>query len=1414
MMRASEVYVATKELYRYPERVPVKYGCLDLRLGTSEKDATCETCGNKLLECIGHFGYVKLELPVFHIGYLRNITTILNSVCKKCSRILLSENERKMYLTKMRNPKSDNLQRQQLLKKIMDECKKHYACERCGNMNGLVKKIGIMKLSHEKYKGTTVTKKDLTADFFQTFDEAIKFNKDIKPLLPKVQEDLNPLDVLRIFERIPAEDVEVLNMDPKRGRPERLLLHHIMVPPVCIRPSVNMDAAGSNEDDITVKLTEIIHLNSVIRTAMQKGGRMDNLMNGWELLQLECALLINGELPGLKPDQKPTKPLRSFVQRLKGKQGRFRGNLSGKRVDFSGRTVISPDPNLRIDEVAIPELVAKVMTYPEKVTPHNMELMQKLVINGPDVHPGAKVIICGDGVKKNLKFGNRVDIASKLRFGDTIERHLMTGDLVLFNRQPSLHKISIMCHRVRVMPWRTFRFNECVCTPYNADFDGDEMNIHLPQTEEAKAEAITLMGVVNNLITPRNGEPIIAATQDFLSTGYLLTRKDTFYDRAQFCLICTYAFDANEEIDLPPPCIRKPVELWTGKQVFNVLIRPNLKSRIVVTLENRSKSYSEKDVKKWGYIEQLCPRDGYVYIRNSELLSGLMDKNTLGSGNKNNIFYVIMRDYSPIDAAIAMTRLSKLSARWIGNQGFSIGISDVQPSDDLRMKKEKLVNSGYATCDDLISQYNKKELESLPGCSMEQTLETKVTKELSGVRDAAGELCISELHPTNTPLIMALCGSKGSNINISQMIACVGQQTLSGSRIPYGFINRTLPHFELNAKDPAARGFVSNSFYTGLTPSEFFFHTMGGREGLVDTAVKTAETGYMQRRLMKALEDLSVHYDDTVRNARGGVVQFTYGDDGLDPAAMEGKDKPVDFKRVFNQIQAKFPSPEDDPLFPADIHDMAEAELASKDFAECSDAFKTDIRSHLEEFAKELVRLRNGRGFPTTMKTHYKDEIDLDIKEDVLARLIEKMHRLTKTQLKHFLKTCHSKYQKARCEPGTAVGAIGAQSIGEPGTQMTLKTFHFAGVASMNITQGVPRIREIINASKTISTPIITAGLHISDSLKTARIVKGRIEKTTLGQVAAYIKEVFKPSTCYISIRLDMKIITALQLEVDTSSIKESILVSKKLKLKSKNVGIKDSEKLRVFPTDDSREGMHYNLENLKNALSNVIVKGIAGVERAVLNQVKDGKYGLFVEGNELLNVMATAGVKGDETKSNHIIEMEKVLGIEAARQTIMNEIQGTMNAHGMSIDTRHVMLLADVMTSRGEVLGITRFGVAKMKDSVLALASFEKTSDHLFAAAVHSRVERIEGISERIIMGMTVPLGTGLFKILQKPGNPQMAKKTLLLDNPSEFSRWNLVNKEKEPNEYRGKGRGKGNRRPPQDGGKNKGRQNQKNRR
>lgn len=1288
------------------------------------------------------------------------------------------------------------MKRVSILKRINADCRKAKLCPHCNALNGQIRKIAVLKLAHDKFqayhKSTTKNKPVppvSLVDFEESIVEAKKTNTEIDKHAKKAMEDLNPLRVLNLFKMITPSDCELLGINPAEGRPEMFLWQFVPAPPICIRPSVAQENA-STEDDLTTKLADIVHISSLIRAALLKGQPVQTIMEQWDYLQVQIAMYVNSDVPGLQ-QQGLGKSIRGFCQRLKGKQGRFRGNLSGKRVDFSARTVISPDPNLGIDQVAVPILVAMNMTYPERAQAHNIEKLRKLVINGPSKYPGAQQITkFGQDHKISLKFGDPQKVAKQLRIGDVVERHLEDGDVVLFNRQPSLHKLSIMSHYAKIRPWRTFRLNECVCNPYNADFDGDEMNLHVPQTEEARTEAINLMGVKNNLSTPKNGEPIISATQDFITAAYLLGSKENFFDRKTFTHLCMYMVNGDLHLDLPPPAIIKPQALWTGKQVFSILMRPNKDSKVKVNLDAKCRDYVQptKRAPQERPEAEMCPADGWLVVRNSEVMCGAMDKTTIGSGKKECIFYIILRDFGPDEAVIAMNRLAKISARYLTNMGFSIGISDVYPSASLTAKKEEMVVEAYQACEKLIEQYKAGTLQKATGCDMEETLENSISGILSKVRGEAGDYCIATLSKWNSPLIMAKSGSKGSTINVAQMVAVVGQQIIGGSRVPDGFQDRSLPHFPKNARQAPSKGFVKNSFFTGLSPTEFLFHAISGREGLVDTAVKTAETGYMSRRLMKSLEDLSTQYDNTVRNSSAGVVQFAFGADKLDPVDMEGEANPVNFVRTWIHAEATTWNDKDRALLPYEIKAQCAQLLAHKrqeytrhgilgeklDYNDTSDyavdeldsarKFLTTITAFVDTHAVRLANARIKVGLLPMSEPPEKGVKSDDSQIELTRRIFpERVAKVSSNTLKEFVGLCLKKYERAKVEPGHAVGAVGAQSIGEPGTQMTLKTFHFAGVAGMSITQGVPRIKEIINASKVISTPVITCPLYTKNSLEAAKIVKARIEKTFVSDVISFIEDMWSARRATLCLQINMDVLNDMHLGIGVADIATTICRHKKMKINPDHVAVIDNEIfINVTHGSDGKAGSRggatklkddngdllLRVNYLKRTIPTVPISGYPDAFRAIIQTDEKSLNTVLVEGYGLRACMNTEGVVGSECTSNNVMEAREVLGVEAARTTIAKEIGAVMG--DMGIDPRHMELLADVMTYKGEVLGITRFGLSKMRDSVLQLASFEKTPDHLFEAAAGMKTDQIEGVSECIIMGQTMSVGTGAFQVVR----------------------------------------------------------------
>ncbi|ORD98122.1 RPC1 [Hepatospora eriocheir] len=1224
--KLSVVDITSKTLHDIKTRQPSPNGPLDLKLGTSTSANICSTCHGDIQNCPGHWGRIKLVVPVFHIGFLSHTVNLLNMICKSCSKCLLPLEKRLIYhdVTKFKT-------------KIKDNCKLIKICSFCNSQNGIVKKINF-RIYHE-IKPITSKNETTTTSVF---------------------EELSPYIVYSLFENIPIEDMKYLFL---KQSPVNLLIKQLAVPPSCIRPSVDLAEKGFNEDDITVKLSEIVNVNTIIEQGIRGGMALNTMNDDWDFLQLQISLLFNSDLPTVSNIGTNATPIKGYIQRLKGKFGRFRMHLSGKRVDFSGRTVISPDPNLSIDQIGVPKEIAKEMTFPEKVTDFNIDFMRKLIENGPDNYPGANYILYPDGKKIFLKYARK----KKVSVGDIVERHLLDNDILLFNRQPSLHRISIMAHRVKIHNNQTFRFNVCDCTPYNADFDGDEMNIHFPQNYEAKAEAEILMGISNNICTPRNNEPLVSPTQDFITGSFILTSKDRFFTKKKFFQLLCYIQSSTEligRIDIKPAIIA-PVELYTGKQLIEVIVQVcSSKYNKTITLKCKNRAPTPKY--NTGASE---PRE--FYMLKNHYIYGVLDKSVIGSDNRKGSLIYQMMKISNKAVVQLMNSIAKLSVRFLMERGFSIGLDDVYLTENVTEGKNEIVSENVNEVFKILDS-NKE---------YSDTDELKISSYLNKIRELCGTTCIANLSTKNAPIVMQECGSKGSKINVSQMIACVGQQIISGKRISDGMIDRTLPHFNKYDNSPSARGFVFNSFFTGLTSYEYFFHTVSGREGLVDTAVKTAETGYMQRRLMKALEDLSVYYDSTVRNSHKNIIQFVYGEDGLNPLFYESEM----YENIFNSVRE----------YNCD-------EKFEKNF------FKFYLESLIEELGNEKL------------KTDVKEYLETKYTNDHVCKQVLVNYF---NELKKYLKNIS-------IEPGTAVGAISAQSIGEPGTQMTLKTFHFAGVASMNITLGVPRLKEIINANTKIATPIINIVGIQSES--EAVDIRKRIEKVFIKDVCKSIEAQIQPSGC---IKLIFQVVG------DINSIIS--VVCRKFNVKQ------DSFDSFCHFIDNPNENSIFTVEKIKRQILDIQISGYKNINNVFIKKESDS-YSLIVEGIDFFEVLGTRGVNPYTTVTNSILSIADVLGIEAARNAIINEIEYTMGSHGIKIDQRHLMLLADTMTNNGSVLGITRYGIGKMKESTLMLASFEKTADIIFNAAYECKKDPISGTSESIILGKKVGLGTGCMEILE----------------------------------------------------------------
>ncbi|MBR9693434.1 DNA-directed RNA polymerase subunit A' [Candidatus Woesearchaeota archaeon] len=818
--------IVTPELYD-KEGYPVDGGLMDIRLGVIDPGLRCKTDGQRIKDSLGHFGYIELARPVIHIMFVRLVLDLLRCTCCSCGRILIPQGQIKGFtdeIEKIGSTLGANEQRARI-SEIMADLRTISKCPHC---EAKQKKI--------------------------TIEKPTTYLED--------ERRISPIETRTRLERIPDEDLALFGINPSAMRPEWAVLTVLPIPPVTMRPSITLESGERSEDDLTHKLGDIVRINQRLFENINAGAPEIIIEDLWDLLQYHVTTFFDNDVSQLPPARhRSGQPLKTISGRIKSKEGRIRHNLAGKRTNFSARTVISPDPGLDINEVGVPKVMAMKLTVPERVTEWNMAYLKDFIKNGSAEYPGANYIIRPDGKRKRITDETKEALLEEIEPGFLIERHLLDGDVALFNRQPSLHRMSMMCHKVRVLPGLTLRLNPAVCTPYNADFDGDEMNLHIPQTEEARAEAEILLQVQTQIVSPRYGLSIIGCNQDAITGNYILTKY--------LKLPRNKAIDLLSSVGIEDFSRLPNKDVLTGHEIFSMALPKDFNFK--------SKPRSDKPE----HIEAA------VEIKNGMLLKGILDKNNLGSG-KGLLLRTIHKQYGADRTVTILGHIYKLGINSLLRYGFTMYLSDTDLEPEAKEAIENLLGDAKATVQDLISKYRDGTLEQLPGRSLEETLELRILEKLNETRNDAGNAVLNQGKDQSGLMVMVNSGARGSNIQVAQMGGIVGQQALRGGRIEKGYTERTLSCFKRGDLGGAARGFIGNSFKTGLKPHEMYFMAMTGRDSMMDTALRTPKSGYLYRRLANALQDLKVEYDETTRDAAGKIVQYSYGEDKLDVSRSEG----------------------------------------------------------------------------------------------------------------------------------------------------------------------------------------------------------------------------------------------------------------------------------------------------------------------------------------------------------------------------------------------------------------------------------------------------------------------------------------------------------------------------------------------
>lgn len=836
----------------------------DDRMGVLETGKTCVQCGKTSKECIGHMGHIKLNIDIIHPLFYKQVLNFLKCVCYKCSRLLLTECQMKLESLL-------RYQQQTRFVKILEKMDRIYTCAHCG-------------ITQPKFVFSSTEKMVYMV-----------FKKDKE----QVRVVLSESEIRKILKGIPESDVLLLGFDPKRSHPQNLILTVMPVmPPVC-RPYLIADSTTC-DDDLTIQYVEIIKANKHLADPNLNELRKQKYT---QIIKFRIKCLFNNDQGSSKHSN--GRPLKGIKKRLTGKEGLLRGNLLGKRVDKSARTVIGPDPTLRTNEIGIPPHIADILSFPVRINNLNINkayewiregkvnfilrdngnsrINMKYALykqgtrlqfgdyvrkrNGKMIHiKYEKQLFCleeGDQIIRNGEYLKDIVYNSikpvQLQVGDVIERKLMDGDVLLLNRQPTLHKGSMIAQNIRIIQGNTIRLNLATTKTFNADFDGDEMNLHCPATPEAEAELRILSSVENNIVSVQSGKANIVIVQDSMLGAYLMTFRKTPIHRPDFFQLCMSLRDITVEeisrrVDQYWETIKDDEKKYTGKMLFSLLFPTDF--------FYRAKNNADPD-------------DPEVVIERGMLLKGTIKKNQLGSGHFSFIT-LLYKEYGYKRCLEFLDNVQFITNAYVARYGFSVGIKDCMVTRKTEI--EDTVARSFLQAEHMETSIKNDFLK-----------EAYVLRSLANARDTGMLIAKNAIARDNNFMKTVLSGAKGDYFNISQITGLLGQQNLNGERIrPVLSKNkRTLYHYPHTLSTQDARyesqGFIKNSFIHGLNPREYWFHSMTGREGITDTALKTASSGYIQRRMIKITEDIQVRYDNTVRNSNNAIIQFAYGENCLDP---------------------------------------------------------------------------------------------------------------------------------------------------------------------------------------------------------------------------------------------------------------------------------------------------------------------------------------------------------------------------------------------------------------------------------------------------------------------------------------------------------------------------------------------------
>lgn len=1338
----------------YKKNIPCENAINDLRMGTSDPKFKCSTCLGGMSTCAGHFGHIDLNWPCINAGFIDWTLKILRTVCFFCSRITLSDIQ---IIECVKN----NKRVKNRFNTMYNIARSKKRCPHCNRQKPIYTKNSTnidIRWSVDALAELSVHEKKLTKRFFSNY-----IIKDI-------------------FNQISDSDCEYMGFKLDKCRPVQFIQNKLIVAPPAVRPAVvsstNMRSRG--QDDLTIKYQEILKKNISISQYYKNNRPYDHIMDETcppalielaQKLQVEVYTLINNNVKGNKPaTQRSGVPLKTLKDRLSHKEGRIRGNLMGKRVDFSARSVISPDSNLKVDEVGVPEAIAIQMTVPETISKFNINLLRQSIIIGPKKKNGAETYVSPSGRTFDLNYCRERQLLS-IEIGGTVERYLRDGDIIVFNRQPSLHKMGMMGHYVKIMQGNTFRLNLCTVNAYNADFDGDEMNMHVPQSIPTRIEVSQIMMVANNIISPKSNKPVIGIVQDSLIASWLLTLGDKFIDKATFMDLMCCMTDV-QKLKLPIPAICFPNELWTGSQLFSLLLPDNLQFR-----RGNIGAYIDKD----DIYDTTCQ------IYDGELLAGSINKSLVGP-TSGGIIQILYNDYGAERTLQFMNDLQKVTNLWISGYGFSVGISDCIVPEIIKSKVDETISTAITQVESIYNMVNKSEVDSVDNI---------VSMKLSKILLQSGKIVqdsLKENGSLNRIIAMITSGSKGNPINISQISGCVGQNCVDGKRIKSCENTlRTLPNFHPDTTDVRNNGFVKNCYSNGLDAREFFLHAAGGREGLVDTAVKTALTGYMQRKIMKGQESIQISHVFTVVDDKK-IIDFSYGGDNMDACHLEKVDISdlfMDKSDIISKINKndfvlneilRIRSIFLEWMFSSINNDVKTKWLMAENFErlylQCR-RFSTSDKMSMQTYSN-TVRFMCQKLDTTVIYPYnimYKAIFFMNFHYD-------KIKYIDITQLRELLRKSLSKISNAKICPGEMVGSISAQSISEPLTQMTLNTFHFAGVSTKNVTLGIPRFKELVEISKKMKKPSLTIFTKDDTSANLLDIIQVSLSDVIISSIVISWVDIISNSTEYKMVLLNELLFGKtlrnnmyIRLRIDKKKLKLAGLVLQNIQdiLQAKFVNLLIISSTQ-FCTDwiimicFPKKFKENDIQQIQSICNKIKLSGVDGISGASFREITVHEYSGKLDNivSKKINVVDTIGsnlssmssirwVDLKRTYTNDVYEIYQLLGVEAAAMMLYNELKNTISFDGSYVDPRHITLLVNTITSRGFLMPMSRHGINRVDIDPLIRSSFEETVEILQESAALSERDNFSGVTQSVMAGQLSHLGTGIVDMLRVQDKDKM---------------------------------------------------------